>query len=90
MLRRRSKLILLAIALASTPALAKDKLPPEAFAATVPVAPAPLPNNGSIFQGAYVPLTSGGRAGAIGDIVTNAPPRRRAMPQARSATAASA
>jgi flagellar L-ring protein precursor FlgH len=70
MLRKRSKLILLAIALAPTAALAKDKLPPEAFAATVPVAPAPLPGNGSIFQGAYVPLTSGGRAGAIGDIVT--------------------
>ena len=29
-----------------------------------------MPGNGSIFQGAYVPLTSGGRAGAIGDIVT--------------------
>ncbi|MDO9362455.1 MAG: flagellar basal body L-ring protein FlgH [Sphingopyxis sp.] len=70
MLRRHSKLILLAIALAPIPALAKDKLPPETFAATVPVAPAPLPGNGSIFQGAYVPLTSGGRAGAIGDIVT--------------------
>ena len=70
MLRRPSNLILLAFSLAPAPAFAKDKLPPETFAATVPVAPAPLPGNGSIFQGSYVPLTSGGRAGQVGDIVT--------------------
>ena len=68
--RRLSKLFLLAIALAPTAAFAKDKLPPEAFAAPVPVAPAPLPANGSIFQGGYTPLTSGGRAGQVGDIIT--------------------
>jgi flagellar L-ring protein FlgH len=29
-----------------------------------------LPANGSIFQGAYTPLTSGGRAGQVGDVLT--------------------
>ena len=48
---------MLSVALAPLGASAKD-------------APAPLPANGSIFQGGYVPLTSGGRAGAVGDIVT--------------------
>lgn len=61
---------MLALALAPATAHAKDKLPPEAFAATPPPLPAPLPANGSIFQGSYVPLTSGGRAGQVGDIVT--------------------
>ncbi len=70
MRRRLSKLAMLALALAPASAFAKDKLPPDAFAATAPVAPAPSPGNGSIFQGSYVALTSGGRAGQVGDIVT--------------------
>ena len=75
MRRRLSKLAMpglaiLALALAPVAAHAKDKLPPDAFSATMPMPPAPLPANGSIFQGGYVPLTSGGRAGAVGDIVT--------------------
>src|SRR3546814_11124153 len=37
---------------------------------SVPLPPPPPPANGSIFQGAYVPLTSGGRAGFVGDIIT--------------------
>src|SRR3546814_975709 len=41
-----------------------------AFAATAPLPPAPAPANGAIFQGGYVPLTSGGRAGRVGDIIT--------------------
>ncbi len=49
---------------------ARDKAPPETFAAATPALPTPLPGNGSIFQGSYVPLTSGGRAGQVGDIVT--------------------
>ena len=71
--RRPSKLSLgVAVALALVPsgAAAKDKLPPDAFAAATPVPPAPLPGNGSIFQGSYVPLTSGGRAGQVGDVLT--------------------
>ena len=71
--RRPSNLSIgVAFALALVPfvAAAKDKLPPDAFAAAIPVPSAPLPGNGSIFQGSYVPLTSGGRAGQVGDIVT--------------------
>jgi len=71
--RRPSNLSIgVAFALALVPfgAAAKDKLPPDAFAAATPVPPAPLPGNGSIFQGSYVPLTSGGRAGQVGDILT--------------------
>lgn len=67
--RRSSALILLALA-APMAATAKDKIPDDAFAATAPVAPAPATATGAIFQGGYVPLTSGGRAGRIGDIVT--------------------
>ena len=58
------------LALVPFGAAAKDKLPPDAFAAATPILPAPLPGNGSIFQGSYVPLTSGGRAGQVGDILT--------------------
>lgn len=70
MRRRLSKLAMLTLALAPMAAHARDKLPPETFAATAPAVPLPLPGNGSIFQGSYVPLTSGGRAGQVGDIVT--------------------
>ena len=70
MRRRLSSLAMLAVAFAPLAAHAKDKLPPDAFSVTMPMPSAPLPANGSIFQGAYVPLTSGGRAGAVGDIVT--------------------
>jgi len=62
--------IALALALAPASALAKDKVAPDAFAVSMPAPPAPPPANGSIFQGGYVPLTSGGRAGAVGDIIT--------------------
>ena len=68
--RRLSRLTLIVVALAPVPAQAKDKIAPDAFAVTVPMPPAPAPANGSIFQGAYVPLTSGGRAGVVGDIIT--------------------
>ncbi|MBB6426307.1 flagellar basal body L-ring protein FlgH [Sphingopyxis sp. JAI128] len=70
MRRRLSKLALLVFALAPVVAHAKDKLPADAFSVSMPMPPAPPPANGSIFQGAYVPLTSGGRAGQIGDIIT--------------------
>ena len=68
--RRPFKLALIALALAPAPALAKDKVAPDAFAVTMPAPPPPPPANGAIFQGGYVPLTSGGRAGAVGDIIT--------------------
>ena len=61
---------MLTLALAPVTALAKDKLPPDAFSVSIPPPPALPPANGSIFQGSYVALTSGGRAGAVGDIVT--------------------
>ncbi|MDK2760218.1 MAG: flagellar basal body L-ring protein FlgH [Sphingopyxis sp.] len=70
MRRRLSSLAILALALAPLAVQARDKLPPDAFAATMPLPPAPPPANGSIFQGSYVPLTSGGRAGRVGDIIT--------------------
>jgi flagellar L-ring protein precursor FlgH len=52
-------------------AAAKDKAAPDAFAATAPL-PTPAPAaNGAIFQGdGYTPLTSGNRAGAVGDVLT--------------------
>ena len=60
----------LALALVPFGAAAKDKLPPDAFAATAPVSPPPPPANGAIFQGSYAPLTSGGRASQVGDLIT--------------------
>lgn len=49
----------------------KDKIAPDAFAVTLPEpAPPVAPSNGAIFQGSYVALTSGGRAGQVGDILT--------------------
>ena len=68
--RRLSKLAILVLALAPVSAGAKDKVAPDAFAVSVPVPPPAAPTNGAIFQGGYVPLTSGGRAGAVGDIIT--------------------
>jgi flagellar L-ring protein precursor FlgH len=68
--RRLSKLALIALALVPAPAFAKDKVAPDAFAVTMPAPPPAPPTNGAIFQGGYVPLTSGGRAGAVGDIIT--------------------
>ncbi|UNU43131.1 flagellar basal body L-ring protein FlgH [Sphingopyxis sp. YF1] len=74
--RRRSDAIagavlLLAVALPGAAQAKKDKVAPDAFSVTLPepVPPAP-PANGSIFQGGYVPLTSGARAGQVGDILT--------------------
>src|SRR3546814_11695836 len=73
-------LAMLALALVPVMAQAKEKLPPDAFTASVPLPPPPPPANGSIFQGPYVPLTSGGRAGFVGDIITLQPVERPAGP----------
>lgn len=51
-------------------AAAKDKQPSETFAATQPVPVPSTPANGAIFPGSYTPLTSGVRAGQVGDVVT--------------------
>ena len=68
--RRLSKLGLIALALAAAPAAAKDKVAPDAFSVSMPAPPPPPPSNGAIFQSGYTPLTSGGRAGQVGDIIT--------------------
>lgn len=71
--RRRSEPLRLALVLALVPALpavARDRVPVDAFAAARPADPQPLPANGAIFQGGYTPLTSGGRAGRVGDVLT--------------------
>ncbi|MGV1684829.1 flagellar basal body L-ring protein FlgH [Sphingopyxis sp. NJF-3] len=70
MRRRLSSALILALAAAPVGAAAKDEVPDDAFAATAPAPQAPPPANGAIFQGGYVALTSGGRAGRVGDIVT--------------------
>ena len=68
--RRLSKLGLIVLALAAAPAAAKDKVAPDAFSVSMPAPPPPPPSNGAIFQSGYTPLTSGGRAGQVGDIIT--------------------
>ena len=68
--RRLSKLGLIALALAAAPAAAKDKVAPDAFSVSMPAPPPAPPPNGAIFQSGYTPLTSGGRAGQVGDIIT--------------------
>lgn len=40
------------------------------YAATTASVSHETPSNGAIFQGGYTPLTSGGRAGQVGDILT--------------------
>jgi len=70
MQRKLCNLGLIALALAAAPAVAKDKVAPDAFSVSLPAPPPPPPANGSIFQGGYTPLTSGGRAGQVGDIIT--------------------
>ncbi|GAA0865394.1 flagellar basal body L-ring protein FlgH [Sphingopyxis soli] len=68
--RRLSNLGLIALVLVAAPAAAKDKVAPDAFSVSMPAPPPPPPSNGAIFQGGYTPLTSGGRAGQVGDIIT--------------------
>jgi flagellar L-ring protein FlgH len=63
-------LALVALMLVPAAADAKEKPAPEAFAPSAPL-PAPAPTaSGAIFTGSYTPLTSGGRAGQVGDILT--------------------
>lgn len=89
MLHRLSNLAgALALALAATPQVAgaKDKTAPDAFAVSMPAPPPPAPTNGAIFQGGYTPLTSGGRAGQVGDIITIQLVERTAATKSNAAT----
>lgn len=87
MRRRLSELLILSIALVPAGAHAKDKVAPDAFAVAMPEAPpAAPPANGAIFQGGYTPLTSGGRAGRVGDIITIQLVERTAATKSNSAT----
>lgn len=56
--------------IAPTAAEAKKKERVNPYAATAPVLPTQIYANGSIYQGGYTPLTSGGRAGQVGDVLT--------------------
>jgi flagellar L-ring protein FlgH len=61
----------LALVLLGSVAQAKEKPAADAFAVTVPVAPAAPAANGAIFQNdSYAALTSGNRASRIGDVLT--------------------
>jgi len=84
--RKLSNLVLIGLALAAAPAFAKDKVAPDTFAVSLPAPPPPPPANGSIFQGGYTPLTSGGRAGQVGDIITIQLVERTAATKSNAAT----
>lgn len=65
----------------------KGKAVAEDFGPTRPVAPAPAPANGAIFQvERYSPLTSGSRASRIGDILTITLVERTSATKSNSAT----
>ena len=83
--RKLCNLLTIALALAAAPAFAKDKAAPDAFAVSLPAPPPASPANGSIFQGGYTPLTSGGRAGQVGDILTICPTPDRCAAKSRRA-----
>ncbi len=60
-----------ALAVTASSALAAKRVQPD-YSASAPVAPAPLPANGSIFQASagYAPLHAGTRAARVGDPLT--------------------
>jgi flagellar L-ring protein FlgH len=78
---------LLALVMLSPAAAKKDRLPPDTFAATAPQAPVAQPTNGAIFQADnYTALTSGARAGRVGDILTIILVERMSASKSNSAT----
>lgn len=80
-------LALVAMAFAPAATDAKQKPAPDAFAPSAPpVAPAPAAS-GAIFGGSFTPLTSGGRAGQVGDILTILLVERTAASKSSSAAA---
>ncbi len=74
MRHKRSKtlapLALAAALLVPAAAQAKEKPVPEAFAPSAPSTPSAPAASGTIFTGGFTPLTSGGRASQVGDILT--------------------
>lgn len=67
----RGTAVALALLALASPAAAKPKPALDAYAPTAPLAPSQPAANGAIFQSdGYTPLTSGNRAGAVGDIIT--------------------
>lgn len=65
----------------------KDRLPSDAFVATAPQPPVAQPTNGAIFQpDNYTALTSGARAGRVGDILTIILVERMSASKSTSAT----
>lgn len=63
-------LLLVGGLVAANPADAKKKDAVNLYAPTSATLSYDAPANGSIFQGGYTPLTSGGRAGQVGDVLT--------------------
>lgn len=65
----------------------KEKTVPIAYSATAPQAPVAQPTSGAIFLAEnYTPLTSGARAGRIGDILTIVLVERMSATKSNSAT----
>jgi flagellar L-ring protein FlgH len=88
MQRRASKFFALAALILPFGVQAKkDRPPPDAFAATAPQVPVTQPTNGAIFQVEnYTALTSGARAGRVGDILTIVLVERMSASKSNSAT----
>lgn len=63
----RAGLVIVALAFATQPADARKREPDFSPAYAVPEAPPPA--NGAIFQGTFTPLTSGLKAGRVGDLL---------------------
>lgn len=86
--RRICKLVaLLALAVPMMAQAKKEKTPPASFAPTSPIVPSAHPTNGAIFQAeSYTPLTSGARAGRLGDILTIVLIERMSASKSSSAT----
>jgi flagellar L-ring protein precursor FlgH len=67
--RQVATVLAAACALLAAPAVARPHEQPI-FAPSYPQAPGAPEANGAIFQGSFVPLTSGVRAGQVGDLIT--------------------
>lgn len=88
MLRRICKLVaLLAVTLPMAAQAKKEKTVPIVYTPTAPQAPEAQPTYGAIFLAEnYTPLTSGSRAGRIGDILTIVLVERMSATKSNSAT----
>ncbi len=86
--RRICKLVaLLAVTLPMAAEAKKEKTAPIVYSPTAPQAPVAQPPTGSIFQAeSYTPLTSGARAGRLGDILTIVLAERMSASKSSSAT----